>query len=73
VSRVTASGTHRGRSLDVGQVAERLGVTEHFVRRLIKEKRITYVKLGPGRRSPVRVTETALDDYIAKHTIEARH
>lgn len=61
----------QGRLLTVKQVAERLGTTQEFPRRLIKERRITYVKLGPGRRSPVRIPESVLEEFIAGCTVEA--
>jgi excisionase family DNA binding protein len=56
-----------GRLLTVGQAAERLGTTERFPRRLIAERRITFVKLG----THVRIPEAALDDLIAASTIRA--
>ena len=55
------------RLLTVAEAAERLGTTERFPRRLIAERRITFVKLG----SHVRIPETALDDLIAASTIQA--
>lgn len=58
------------RLLTVEEVAERLGTTVHFPRQMIKEKRIHYVKLGTGRRSPVRIREDVLDAFIASHTVE---
>jgi len=56
-----------GRLLTVGQAAERLGTTERFPRRLIAERRITFVKLG----SHVRIPEAALDELIAASTVQA--
>ena len=55
------------RLLTVAEVAERLGTTEGFPRRLIAERRITFVKLG----SHVRIPENALDDLIAASTVQA--
>jgi excisionase family DNA binding protein len=46
------------RLLTVGQAAERLGTTERFPRRLIAERRITFVKLG----THVRIPEAAACD-----------
>ena len=46
--------------LTVDQAAERLGTTPRFVRRLIAEKRIAYVKLG----AHVRIEDGVLDDFI---------
>ena len=53
--------------LTVAQAAERLGTTERFPRRLIAERRITFVKLG----THVRIPESALDDFITASTVEA--
>jgi excisionase family DNA binding protein len=47
--------------LTVDQAAERLGTTPRFVRRLIAEKRIAYVKLGGWH---VRIEDTVLDEFI---------
>ena len=47
--------------LTVDQAAERLGTTPRFVRRLIAEKRIAYVKLGGWH---VRIEETVLEEFI---------
>jgi excisionase family DNA binding protein len=52
------------RLLSVEQVADRLGTTTRFPRRLIAERRITFVHVGRH----VRIPERALDDYIARHT-----
>jgi excisionase family DNA binding protein len=53
--------------LTVEDAAERMGVTPRFVRRLIAEKRITYVKLG----SHVRIEDTVVDEFIAVGRVEA--
>jgi excisionase family DNA binding protein len=58
------------RLLTVAEAAERLGTTERFPRRLIAERRIAFVKLGTGRRSPVRIPERAIDELIAASTVE---
>lgn len=55
--------------LDVLQAAEELGMTERFVRRLIDERRIEYVKHGKGRRSPVRIRLSAIHRYLEDHTV----
>ncbi|MEV7131091.1 excisionase family DNA-binding protein [Streptomyces sp. NPDC093260] len=54
------------RYLSVDQVAEILGTTVRFPRRLIEERRITYVKAGRH----VRIPESAVDQYIAEHTVQ---
>jgi excisionase family DNA binding protein len=62
---MSTARTPARRLLTVAQAAERLGTTERFPRRLIAERRITFVKLG----SHVRIPETALDDLIAAGTV----
>ncbi|KMS89659.1 MULTISPECIES: excisionase family DNA-binding protein [Streptomyces] len=56
------------RYLTVDQVAEVLGTTARFPRRLIEERRITYVKVGRH----VRIPESAVRDFIAANTVEPR-
>lgn len=57
--------------LTVEEFAELFGTSVHYPRGLIKQKRIQYVKLGPGRRSPVRIRQSVAERFIADHTIEA--
>ncbi|NDK28204.1 helix-turn-helix domain-containing protein [Streptomyces sp. TR1341] len=54
------------RYLTVDQVAELLGTTIRFPRRLIEERRIRYVKVGRH----VRIPKSAIDEYIAARTVE---
>ncbi|WP_327136968.1 excisionase family DNA-binding protein [Streptomyces sp. NBC_01340] len=56
------------RYLSVDQVAEVLGTTVRFPRRLIEERRITYVKVGRH----VRIPESAVREYIAVNTVQPR-
>jgi len=49
-----------GQLLTIGQAAEYLGTGQRFVRRLISERRIAYVKLGKH----VRLERSALDRFI---------
>ncbi|MFG7944865.1 helix-turn-helix domain-containing protein [Streptomyces cacaoi] len=58
--------TGRDRYLNVDQVAELLGTTPRFPRRLIAERRITFVKVGRH----VRIPESALAEYLAAHTVQ---
>ncbi|WP_341272899.1 helix-turn-helix domain-containing protein [Blastococcus saxobsidens] len=46
--------------LTVAQAGDYLGTGERFVRRLIAQRRITYVKLGKY----VRLQRSTLDDFI---------
>ena len=52
--------------LSVGEVAELLGTTERFPRRLIAERRITFVRLGRH----VRIPHSAVTAMIEGGTIE---
>ncbi|MEU1896689.1 excisionase family DNA-binding protein [Streptomyces pristinaespiralis] len=53
------------RLLTVDQVAELLGTTIRFPRRLIEERRIEYVKVGRH----VRIPERAIVAYIEANTV----
>ena len=46
--------------LTVEAAAERLSTSQRFIRRLIAERRIEFVKVGRH----VRISESALDDFI---------
>jgi excisionase family DNA binding protein len=52
--------------LSVEQAAERLGTSVRFVRRLVFERRIAYVKLG----SHVRIAARDLDAFIRAGRVE---
>jgi excisionase family DNA binding protein len=54
------------RLLTVDQVAERLGTTVRFPRRLIEERRIEYVKVGHH----VRIPERALEAFVRANTVQ---
>jgi excisionase family DNA binding protein len=54
------------RLLTVGQVAELLGTTERFPRRLIAERRIRFVRVGRH----VRVPESAVANFVAAGMVE---
>lgn len=54
------------RLLTVQQAADVLSTGVRFPRRLIEERRITFVKVGRH----VRIPERALAFYIAEHTVE---
>ncbi|MEU4729170.1 excisionase family DNA-binding protein [Streptomyces sp. NPDC005409] len=53
------------RLLTVEQVASLLGTTVRFPRRLIEERRITFVKVGRH----VRIPEPAVEAFIETHTV----
>jgi excisionase family DNA binding protein len=52
--------------LTVAQVAELLGTTERFPRRLIAERRIRFVRVGRH----VRIPESAVRDFIVAGLVE---
>jgi excisionase family DNA binding protein len=54
------------RLLTVAEVAEVLGTTERFPRRLIAERRIAFIHVGRH----VRIPESALRDFIAAGLVE---
>ncbi|AJE41469.1 helix-turn-helix domain-containing protein [Streptomyces nodosus] len=54
------------RLLTVDQVAECLGTGVRFPRRLIEERRITFVKVGRH----VRIPEAAVEAYVSANTVE---
>ncbi|MFP8886457.1 MULTISPECIES: helix-turn-helix domain-containing protein [Streptomyces] len=56
----------KDRYLSVDQVAELLGTTPRFPRRLVAERRITFVKLGRH----VRIPESALAAFIEANTVQ---
>ena len=54
------------RLLSVQEVADRLGTGVRFPRRLVEERRITFVKVGRH----VRIPEWALEAYVAENTVQ---
>ncbi len=54
------------RLLSIPEAAERLGVGERFIRRLVSERRIRYVKVGKH----VRIADSVLTAYIEERTVE---
>ncbi|QKV93608.1 excisionase family DNA-binding protein [Streptomyces sp. NA02950] len=54
------------RYLSVAQVAELLGTTQRFPRRLIAERRVKYVKVGRH----VRIPESVIREYIDANTVQ---
>ena len=53
--------------LTVEQAADRLGTSTRFIRRLIFERRIAFVKVGRH----VRIAPADLDAYIAAGRVDA--
>lgn len=65
--RMSVVGMRNEQLIDVGDVAERLGVGERFVRRLVAERRIPFLKVGRHLRfNPVDV-----EQWILSHRVDA--
>lgn len=62
-----APNRHRDRLLTVIEAGEELGTGERHVRRLVQERRITFVKVG----RLVRIPESAVRQFIEAGTVEA--
>ena len=56
-----------GKLLTVEEAADRLGTSARFVRRLIAERRIAYIKVGRH----VRIADTDLAGFVTAGRIEA--
>jgi excisionase family DNA binding protein len=52
--------------LDIAQAADRLGVTPRFMRRLVFERRVPYIKVGKF----VRFEPADLEAWLAAHRVE---
>jgi excisionase family DNA binding protein len=55
------------RLLTLAEAAERLGTSVRFIRRLVTERRIAFIKVGRH----VRIAENDLNAFIAGGRIEA--
>jgi excisionase family DNA binding protein len=58
------------RLLTVEEAAERLGTVPRFVRRLIAERRIAFVRLGERKGCPVRIAESDLAAFVTAGRVE---
>jgi excisionase family DNA binding protein len=54
--------------LDIGSASERLGCSERFLRRLVQERRIPFVKLAGTR---VRFLAPDLDRWVESQRVDA--
>lgn len=57
------------RLLSIGTLADHLDVTERFVRRLVEDNRVPYLKIGKF----VRFHPDDINEWIADTRIEKRH
>jgi len=55
----------RGYLLDIDGLAERLGVTDRFVRRLVAERRIPFLKIGKY----VRFDPVEIDRWVEERRV----
>ncbi|MHB8379421.1 MAG: helix-turn-helix transcriptional regulator [Acidimicrobiales bacterium] len=62
-------GADTGPLLDIRGAATRLGCSERFVRRLVQERRIPFVKLAGTR---VRFIDADIEHWISGQRVEAR-
>jgi excisionase family DNA binding protein len=61
----------RGALLDVRECAAYLGTSERHVRRLVTDKRIPFLKLGPGKLARLRFDTAELEAWLAEHSYES--
>lgn len=54
--------------LDVPGAAKRLGCSERFMRRLVQERRVPFVKLAGSK---IRFLESDLDRWVVSQRVEA--
>lgn len=64
--RTAKEVNNNDRLLTVDEAAERLGTGVRFIRRLVSERRIRYVKLGKH----VRIADSVLTAYVEERTVE---
>ena len=55
--------------LNIVETAEYLGTSERFIRRLIAERRIGFVKLG----RPIRIPMSAIEEFVQGGTVQPRN
>lgn len=55
--------------IDIETAASRLGVTPRFMRRLVFEQRLPYVKVGKF----IRFDPVDIDAWIAERRVEPKH
>lgn len=57
--------------LTLKECAEILGTTEKGMYMRVFRGYIPYIKLGNTQKSPIRIEEGVLEEYIAKNRVEA--
>ena len=56
------------RLLSVPEAAAYLNTSPRHIRRLVHERRVPFIKLGPGRNARVRFAADHLDACLEEHT-----
>jgi len=70
MSEAKPASRPRGSLLDVDGAAAYLGTTTRHVRRLVEERRIPFIKLGPGRSARLRFDSARLDTWLEGYSFE---
>ena len=69
-SKAPAPSGTPGALLDVRDCAAYIGTSERHIRRLVTERRIPFLKLGPGKNARLRFNTIKLDAWLAEHSVE---
>ena len=56
--------------LDVDGAAAYLGTSTRHIRRLVEDRRVPFVKLGPGRSARLRFDTARLDAWINEYSFD---
>jgi excisionase family DNA binding protein len=65
-SNVVRHNVHGEPLLDIEEAAERLSISSHTVRAMVRQRKIAFVKLG----ARVLFRSQDLDDYILSHLVQ---
>lgn len=68
---VTKEQTSRRPLLDYEDAAEYTGLREKYLRRLVAERRIPYIKMSEGRTGRIYFDPDKLDEWIASRAVPA--
>jgi len=65
------AATRSGRPLqNFKGAAEYTGLAEQYLRRLVGEKRIPYIKMSPGKQGRIYFDPDRLDEWITSHGVD---
>jgi excisionase family DNA binding protein len=65
-SKVISHNDHCKPLLDIDEAAERLNISDHTVRAMVRQRKIAFVKLG----ARVLFRTQDLDEYILSHLVQ---